>query len=169
MFSLRLERSCCRHCSHLTVTPLVPDNLPRSPPINRLAPRLTLPLTPPPSSHLRPSLFLPLNTHPSLPYLVPFAPFLLGFFYLHPLTCCVGLPCLSLCSLHPLCTVSVSMVTPRGQEWLRGLRDTDTDPNSLHTYFVSRRAARAQPRAHVREPAPRVMAPLPIITGSPAV
>lgn len=58
-FFLQHERCCCRHCSHLTVTPLVPDNLPRSPPINRLAPpRLTLPLTSPPPTHCCPSLSL---------------------------------------------------------------------------------------------------------------
>lgn len=58
------------------------------------------------------------------------------------------------------------MVTPRGQEWLRGLRDTDTDPNSLHTYFVSRRATCLQPCVHIREPIPCEMVPLPIITES---
>lgn len=42
------------------------------------------------------------------------------------------------------------MVTPRGQEWLRGLWDTDTDPNSLHTYFVSRRTTCLQPCVHIQ-------------------
>lgn len=178
-FFLQHERCCCRHCSHLTVTPLVPDNLPRSPPINRLAPpRLTLPLTSPPPTHCCPSLSLS-STLSSLEhmsiffffpvhYFVLYTPLppLLVFYLQPPLTCCVGLPCLSLCSLHPLCTVSVSMVTPRGQEWLRGLRDTDTDPNSLHTYFVSRRASFVQPCVHIGEPIPCVMMPLPIITES---
>lgn len=59
------------------------------------------------------------------------------------------------------------MVTPRGQEWLRGLRSTDTDPNSLHVYFVSRRDTCLQPRVHICKPILRVMAPLPIITESP--
>lgn len=49
------------------------------------------------------------------------------------------------------------MVTLHGQEWLRGLRDTDTDPNSLHIYFVSRRATCLQPRVHIWKPILHVM------------
>lgn len=91
-------------------------------------------------------LFLP-RPHIHLFFCLWLCPFHTPSFF--PLTCCVGLPCLPLCSLHPLCTVSVSMVTPRGQEWLRGLWHTDTDPNSLHTYFVSRKASRATLRAQM--------------------
>lgn len=48
---LQLSHHCCRHCSHLTVTPLWPDNLPRSPlqlPCSSLS-LLILCLLPPPS------------------------------------------------------------------------------------------------------------------------
>lgn len=123
------------------------------------SPGLTLPLISPPpltfvlhfGSH---QLFLsPENT--SISSLSFPHPFLLCLSSISsPLTCCVGLLCLSLCSLHPLCTVSVSMVTPRGQEWLRGLRDTDTDGNGSHTYFVSTRVTCLQACVHIRDAIP---------------
>lgn len=94
--------------------PLVPDDLPRSPPIP----------SPHTTSNLSPSRPFTFNSffldHTSIFFFcLRLCPFHTPSFF--PLTCCVGLPCLPLCSLHPLCTVSVSMVTPRGQEWLRGL------------------------------------------------
>lgn len=107
---LRLEHYCCRHCSHLTVAPLVPDNLPRSPPISPL----TLPLTSPPPAH--PSSFTfalvnsfsPFNTHPLFfpSPLLSFLHLFLLVFVSSPLTCRVGLPCLS---FFAHCALSLSL------------------------------------------------------------
>lgn len=108
-FFLQHERFCCRHCSHLTVTPLVPDNLPRSPPINRLAPpRLTLPLTSPPPTHCCPSLSLS-STLSSLEHISI-------FFFSCPLFCPLHTPSSFACLLSPapshlLCGSSLSFIT----------------------------------------------------------
>lgn len=153
---LQLQHHCCRHCSHLTVTPLWPDNLPRSPHELPCSSRLALPIISPPPTH-SPSLAfcLPLNSisaciHLSLSTILLFyithLIFLFACFHLSPphLLCGSSLSFVML-SAPTVLPVSVSMETPHGQEWLRGLWDTDTDPIRSHAHFVSQRATCLQP------------------------
>lgn len=143
-----------------------PDNLPRSP--HQLpcscSSRLALSTTSPPlhsllsvspstlSFLIRPSL-CPLSffhfTHLLFPFLLVFVS--------RPLVWCVGLPCLSSCSLRPPCCLSLSLWKPRvdmsGSEVCETLIQTILD----HTLtFLSRRATCLQLCAHERKPAPCV-------------
>lgn len=105
-----------------------PDNLPRSPhqtPMLLLLSRLASSINPPPS-HLThsssPAFRLLLSSVSiSIHHLRPLAfhlthlLFILPVFFSHlflPLIWCVGLPCLPSCSLHPQCSLSVSLWKP---------------------------------------------------------